>query len=226
MTQTFPERSLAGVIALGVLLALHPGSARGQSKLFLGVSFPVGDFASTDSAVGGFAKSGYCLGAEITTKFWYDLEIGLSGLFSYHPVDKEAMVRSNRSIPPGSPIEAGPWLLIWPTGSVGYTLPLSQNTAVYLRGHGGFLYGVTPEITVDQGGTKFTQNIALKWTFAKGLGAGVSINNQYDIGFRILSAEPDYDINVQGGGTSTQRRTTYSTTTIQLLLGYILKPRR
>ncbi|MDI6765839.1 MAG: hypothetical protein QME52_03340 [Bacteroidota bacterium] len=210
-------------VAFSIILILtFSQSLNGQTCVFGGMSLPIGNFASTDSATGGFAKKGYAIGAEKISRFYFGSEIGLSGILCYHPYDKIALIKSQPHLPPESPIEAGPWLLIWPMGSLGYSFSLNQNVISYARGHGGVFYGIYPEITVVERGTKFTQNMAIKFTWGWGIGCGLIIYEKIDFGVRFLAARPEYDLNTQGGGTSTSKKPTQQTEIIIVYLGVVL----
>lgn len=216
------DKVAISVASLIIIILINSQLLAGQSSIFGGMSFPIKHFAATDSATGGFAKTGFSVGAEIISKFYFGSEIGLSGILSYHPFDKIAYLKSRPHLPTESPIEAVPWLLIWPLGSLGYSFSLNKNVRSYARGHGGVFYGIFPEITVVERGTKFTQNMAIKITWGWGVGTGLIIFNKIDFGIRYLIANPEYDINIQGGGTSTSEKPMQRTKTIQVLLGIVL----
>lgn len=211
----------AGVICILLLSVICPGSA--QIKIFGGLSIPMSDLASVDSASGGFARPGFSLGIEYTSKFLFDIDVGISGIFSYYPVDVEALLNSQPHIPMGSPIESGPWILFWPTAGAGYTYPISDHIKIYSRAHAGFIYGVLPEISVvETGTTKFTRNFSIVVAFGWGTSAGITLSDKYNFEIRFMASRPQYDLNTPVGGVTNTSKLTIDTKTIQFTIGYIL----
>jgi len=211
-----------GILHILILFAAI-NISQAQSRIYGGISFPLGPFSSTDLVSGGFARTGFSGGAEATTKFFLNSEIGISGIICYHPFDAQILLakimEKSLQIPAGSTIKADPWLLLWPMGSLGYSFPTSERVTIYGRGHGGLLYGVCPEVTVDEFGAKFSQNMAIKITFGWGVGAGILLNKKLDFGIRYMVSEPEYEINNPGGGVFTEGRSRYVTKTLLFLIG-------
>ena len=203
------------------LLSLHHSSIA-QTKIFGGVSVPISDFASIDSVSGGFAKTGFSIGAEYTSKSFLGSEMGISCIVGYYPINLAALANNRLRLRPGSPVESGAWILIWPQASLGYRYPLSNIVTMFGRGYGGLFYGVYPEVTIiDAGVTRYTQNLSIKLAFGWGAGIGVAINKKYDLEIRFLSSRPDYDLNTAGGNLLTTETSTIDTKTIQIMVGYI-----
>jgi hypothetical protein len=210
-----------GVICFLLLSVFCQGGA--QIKLFGGLSIPMSDLASIDSSSGGFARPGFSLGIEYVSKFLFDIDVGVSGIFSYYPVDVKAMLNSQPHIPMGSPIKSGPWILFWPTASAGYTYPISENVKTYCRAHAGFIYGVLPEITVvETGTTKFTRNFSIEVAFGWGASTGITLSDKYNFEIRFMVSRPQYELNTPVGGVTNTSKLTIDTKTIQFTLGYIL----
>jgi hypothetical protein len=195
------------------------GETQAQSSIHAGVSIPVGDFALADSVYGGYAQTGISVSIETHKKSIFGSEIGVSALLSYHPVDGDAVLRTHRNIFAGSRLDPGSWFLLWPMMSLGYTVRLSSDVSVYGKGLGGILFGASPDMTVISGGVAFTQNMALVISGSYGASAGIQVG-RFDLNGQYLFARPEYDINIQGQGTSTAGRSLYVTTTFQVLLGY------
>ncbi len=212
-------RIYAVVLCMAGLAPAVPCTA--QVKAAAGLSLPVGDFAGADSATGGYANTGISVGIETQTKFYFGSELGFSVLVSYHPVDVDGVVATHRNILPGSHIENASWVLVWPMAGLGYSMPVAKSVRIFARGLGGVLFGASPDLTVRVGGTLFTQNMAFVVTAAYGGSAGFTVG-RIGADVRFLYARPEYSINVQGGGTSTERRSLYVTSTVQLLVTYTL----
>jgi hypothetical protein len=214
-------RWLASIV-IGILLSLFPSAIiTAQTTIYAGLSIPKGDFALVDSASGGYARTGISIGIESRRRFYLGSEIGVQVLISYHPVDGDGVLHTHRNIFSGSHIDPGSWTLIWPMASLGYTFSLTHSVKLYIKGLGGAFFGASPDMTVNSGGMAFTQNMAL--TVSTGYGASTGIRaGRFELNARWLTANPEYDINVQGQGTSTENRSLYSTSTIQVLVGYVL----
>jgi hypothetical protein len=204
-----------------MLIAAIIPLCEGQSKVVGGVSFPVGEFAGVDSVTGGYARTGFAIGIETRAPFYLGSEIGLVALLNYHPVNGDEFLRTHRNIFRDSHLDEGEWILFWPMVSLGYTLPVSPQLNFYAHGLGGILFGASPDMTVNTGGVQYTQNMALVISAAYGGTIGTTIG-RVDCNVRYLVSRPEYDINIQGQGTSTERRSLYVTKTFQLLVGIVL----
>jgi len=213
--------SITIVALMALLMVACYSLSFGQARILGGASIPVGPFAGTDSAAGGFARPGVSVGVEYITKFFFDTEIGISGVLCWQPYDVVGAVRSQPHLPPGISVSADPWILFWPMISLGYSYELSQRFTVYGRAHAGGFYGFYPAITSNDQGEIFTQDMSIDLAYSFGGGLGVVINKKYDVGVRILSARPHYDVNVQGGGFSTDEKQLRSTTIIAITAAYV-----
>lgn len=209
-------------VFVAILMVLRIDVVSAQPRIFGGISIPVREFAASDTTTGGSAQLGLMLGVETTTRFFFGTDLGIAGIVNVHPVDEQGLRASRQHIPQGSPMDVGLWILVWPMANLGYTLPVSEEVAMYARAYGGVLFGASPEITVNEHGTLFTQNAALKLSFAYGGGVGYTIWKTLDVAVRFFLSNPEYDINVQGGGTSTTERSRYPTKTLQLSVGLML----
>ena len=194
----------------------------GQARIIGGLSIPVGPFAGHDSATGGFAKTGFSIGVEYVTKFFFNTEIGISGLICWQPYDIAAAVRSQPNLPSGMSVSSDPWVLLWPMLNFGYSYDLTQMVTVYSRVHVGGFYGFYPENTaIDKRSARYTQNTAIDVAFGYGGGLGAVINKKFDVGVRLLSARTYYDVNVQASGLSTNEKQLRSTTVVEVTVGYV-----
>jgi hypothetical protein len=211
------------LISTFLLLVCLFNPASAQTKIFGGVSVPMSDLASVDSATGGFARIGFSLGVEHISKFYFGCELGISGILCFYPINAKALLNSQPHILPGSPIEANPWILFWPTVSLGCSFPISDNFNIYARGHGGLFYGVFPEISVIEAGTmKYTRNLSIKVTSGLGISAGVMMKKKYDFEIRYLFSRPQYELNTPAGGVTNTSQQSVKTMTIQFAIGYVL----
>jgi hypothetical protein len=215
------KKAIVNIVVLALLVVCCQSISSGQTRILGGASVPVGPFASNDSANGGFARTGLTVGVEYVTKFFFNTEVGVSALLCWQPYDVEGAVRSQPHLPYDTKVSADPWILLWPTISVGYTYDFSRFFALYARVHGGGFYGFYPAITSIVSEEKFTQDMAIDVAFGYGGGLGVVLNQKYDVGIRFLSARPHYDVNVQGGGMSTNEKQLRSTAIIAITAAYI-----
>jgi hypothetical protein len=215
------KKSITIVASLALLVVWCYSPLSGQARIFGGTSLPVGPFAGTDSATGGFARPGISVGVEYITKFFFETEIGISGTLCWQPYDVAGAVRSQPNLPSGISVSADPWILFWPMLSLGYSYELSHLFTLYGRGHVGGFYGFYPAITSNDNGLIFTQDMSIDVAFSYGGGLGVIINKKYDIGVRFLAARPHYDVNVQGGGMSTNEKQLRSTAVIAITAAYV-----
>lgn len=219
--ETFLNRFHINAVLICSFLFIISQPTNGQVRVLGGVSVPFGNFARVDSATGGYASTGFSVGTEIVSKFLLDSELGFSGILCLYPFNVKAFLQSQPSLPKGVPIESGPWILIWPTASFGYTYPFSDFLSIYGRVHAGLFYGIYPEISITEfGSPKITRNLSIKVAFGSGIGVGGIINKKFDVGIRFLSALPDYDLNTPGGILTTEK-STIDTYTLNIMLGYI-----
>jgi len=199
-----------------------------QLKLLGGVCLPTGDFGSTGMQKGGYAKTGFSAGVEYNTKIKKDLEVGVIGNLSMNGMDEAAMEKTFTEIiyyltghPGPWNLTTSSWLNIDLMGSAGFRTEVSPTVDIYGRGYMGLSIGFMPEIKLTSAIVNVVQTSATAASFGYGLGAGIIINRQFDIGVRYLSAEPEFETTASGGGLSYTDKYSQPMGRIQLQVGYV-----
>jgi len=97
----------------------------------------------------------------------------------------------------------------------GRTSPQAQ---VYGYGQIGIMFGKAPDITLSGPGGSGSETATGASAFAFGLGGGVILSDQFNLGVRLCQANPEYTYTIIAG--STQKTGTGSQSTTCLLFTF------
>jgi hypothetical protein len=210
-------------ICITITKAQEPNRDLMKRFRILGVSIPTGGLSATSGQTAGYAKLGFSAGAEFTSEVSTGFELGLLGNLSYNSLDDATIQSQAQNVIPGVKVSTTNWLLINLMGSMGFNASVSENSNFYGRGYIGVMFGSSPEIKLTANSNTVTQSSATATTVSFGFGTGVIVNNQFDIGLRYLTAEPEYNVTASGGGSSASGKFTQPSSVILLSLGYIFQ---
>jgi len=185
-------------------------------SLMLGLSLPLGDFASTSSQYAGFAKTGYSLGMDYTRTISNAFVWPTSVMFSMNPTNEEELYRQLGS-PPGLTLTVSPTYTLWPLTGPGFQVSqpgVSFQGAVQV----GLLIGRCPGIKMTYAGSLSEQPSAGATSFAYSLVSNLRLQ-RIQLSGRFLSGRPKYNVTATGGGASASGSFEQPTSVFLILAG-------
>jgi hypothetical protein len=189
-----------------------------------GAALPASAIGATSGSDAGFAKTGFVLVVEHSAEALRHFLVGLEVNASWLPIDGEAATTSfeNKFGTTNVTLDARPWLIIGVLGSVGFDVDAGSTSHFYGRGKIGLAFGNSPRISMQVNNAPVTQNSASADAFELGFGFGVIINDAFDVGVHFISAQPEYKVTTEKGGTSTSSEFGQPTSVFQLRVGYVI----
>ena len=194
-------------ILLLVSFLSYAQPAKGQFSIFGGLSMPQGDFANNDFGEdAGFAKTGFCLGAEYVKPL---NSPGLSWVTNvsiiFNSVDADPIAEGygeEQGVDLSG--DAGSYLNIPVMTGIRYQSETSPTMQIYGLAQVGLNYMKPPTVELSAEYITAEMETESKTSFGFGIGAGMILNNKYNIGFRYLTfGEQDLEstIDIPGIGT-------------------------
>jgi hypothetical protein len=218
--------STAILVVLMVVLMSFRAEAQVPSVNFGvtgGLALPSGDFASTSSPQSGGATAGFSAGANLHISLIPTLSLIGSFTFASNGVDEE-LVNSIAGTSSFSG-DLGSWTTLWPMAGIRYSVGVGPIVGIFLTGQGGLLLGSTPEVDITSGGFRYTSKSSSASSFAYALSGGVIVADKFTVELRLLSGQPEYDIEFQASGPGFSSTITGTsdqpTSIIQLNAGFI-----
>ena len=162
-----------------------------------GIALPMGDFASTTSNQAGGAAAGWGAGINV------DIEVipmlTVVGSFSYvsNGIQDELIEGQTGGSYSG---DIGSWTTMWPLAGLKYSIGVGPVATIYFVGQGGLVLGSSPEADFTSGGTQYNYKSFSSSAFAYSLGAGVKFAGKFFAEVRLLSAQPEYDLELRASG--------------------------
>lgn len=189
-----------------------------------GGSIPVADFGSSNVRRSGYASMGWALGAELASKVGQNFEVGVIGLFDYHPVDDAAMGSRAQGVVQGGVgnLDSGPWLITWLMVGVGLNAELSPTSRGYGKFHVGALIAGSPEIRNFSNGSVATQSATTGTSAGFGFKLGAVVQKKYDIGLHLLEGQPSFETTIHRNGKVENTRFRQTVKAVQLMLGVMI----
>jgi hypothetical protein len=188
------------------------------NTIFGGIGMPQSDFSSTTSDKAGYAKLGGIAGYEI-----FNNNIVGTLAYAMNPGDDGALNEQWQSMF-GSNSSAsfeGNYSEFWLMGGYGFEPEMSGQIKVYGYAQGGLLFASMPDIKAKVGSSTITQTTSYATAFAFGVGAGIKINNQFVVGIRYYSGEPEYTQKATSGSTSTEAKVKLPCTLLAITAGIL-----
>ncbi len=180
--------------------------------IFAGLNIPIGDFASS-GADGGAATTEFGMGIDVTvgkqTVGWYS-----SATFTINSVDKSSL-----GIPTDLITYLGNWEAFWLMTGMRVSGRTSPQAQVYGYGQIGVMFGKAPDITLSGPGGTGSQTATGASAFAFGLGGGVILSDQFNIGLRLCQSNPEYTYTIIAGSTKETGTGSQSTTCLLFTVG-------
>ena len=165
-----------------VFLLVIPCMSYSQIGIFGSLSLPTAEFGDDDERDddSGFATTGFGAGIEIVSPFEGTPGLGLvfSAAFIYNGFDPP--------FDPDDDVDVGPWLNLPILGGLRYEIEVSPTTKLYGTGQIGLniLKPPTVEASGDDCSIKLEPD-GFGRSLAFGIGGGVILNNNINIGLRI-----------------------------------------
>ncbi len=219
--------SFHGVILLLTLLAWPANSLRSQTiptntlTFLAGVALPTGDFSALDGDNAGYASLGFHAGAEFTSRIIGGFEVGLTGGLAVNSVDEDFFKRLVAEVPVA--VKTGSWFDFQFLANTGYFLDAGSLFTFYGRGYGGLVIGTSPTVSYNIAGgytTSVREESGTGAAFGYGIGGGMMIGRNLDVGVRYLIAQPEYTVTITDGNTSISNKFKQRMDIVEFSVGY------
>lgn len=170
------------------------------------ISLPQGDFGDDSGEKAGLATTGYGFSVEYTIPASSkNLFYVLQGHFILNSVDDTELKSLLGQMFPGYTIDLdmGNWINIPVMGGLRYQTPLSPTVNLYLVGKIGLNIVKGPSMDMTINGETGSSTYDMSTSFCLGVGGGIVIDEQINIGFKYLDlGEPELSGEVEAAGQS------------------------
>lgn len=219
--------TLLAVVFFLTLSVAMTGGVRAQSlpnstlTFFAGVALPTGDYGALSGDKAGFATTGFGGGIDFTSRIINGFQLGLSGGLAVNSVDQDFIRRLLTNVPVG--VQMGTWFEFHFVACAGYAIDVTPFLALYGRGYGGLIIATSPSIQYNLPGdytNYIREDPATAAAPGYGIGFGAMIVRSVDVGFRFLTAEPEFKTMLSDQSTSVPVKLKQSMQIIELTVGY------
>lgn len=215
---TFAALFLSATILIAQGTQSNPEPAEFNSHctaIFGTLGLPSGDFAKNSPDNLGKAKTGFGLGITKTTEINSRVSFIVEGRFIYNSLETspiEEVIRGS-----GASIDESGYQTFWALLGFQFNSMLNSDSRVYIKGLGGFVYGISPKVEVSLGGeTVEPIKSAYAANLGFGFGGGLVISDKILLDVTFLSGKPEYTIESEVIKETIKKKIEHSIFTINL----------